>query len=152
VLDWTKQYDEYDRMIRELQVIHEDMPSTFRQRDALDRIETAQRQTSDENVKLHSLIVQFRAMINPAPGQPAPTQAQIDAKQKDLQIQSGITFGVSHGSYQIVIDQITSAKDGQESLHTLLNVISYVLFICGWSLTLLGNFFHIPELVRARPD
>lgn len=148
VLDWTKQYDEYDRMIRELQVIHEDMPAPFRQKDALERIETAQKQTSDENQKFRGQIEQFRAMINPAAGQPALPEALIDAKQKELQIQSKKVFGVSHGSYQIAIDQITSAKERQESLHTLLNVISYVLFFLGWSLTLLGNFFHIPELTR----
>jgi hypothetical protein len=148
VLDWEKQYDEYDRMIRELQVIHEDMPAALRKKDALDRIETAQRQTSEENQTFIGLIGRFRAVINPAAGQPPPTAAQIQAKQEELQIQSGKVFGVSHGVYQILIDQITSAKDGQESLRTQLNVISYILFLVGWSLTLLGNFFHIPELAR----
>jgi len=87
-------------------------------------------------------------MINPAAGQPAPTGAQIQAKEEELRIQSGKVFGVSHGVYKALIDQIAAAKEGQESLHTRLNVVSYVLFLVGWSLTLLGNFFHIPELAR----
>jgi hypothetical protein len=148
VLDWRKQYDDYDRMIRELQVIHEDMPAALRKKDALEKIETAQRQTSDENQKFMGLIGQLRALINPTAGLAAPTAAQIQAKQQELQIQSGKVYGVSHGVYQLLIDQITSAKDRQESLHTQLNVISYVLFLLGWSLTLLGNFFHIPEPAR----
>lgn len=148
VLDWKTQYDDYDRMLRELQLIHEDMPLELRKQDTLDRIESAQKQTSDENQTFKQLIEQFRAILNPTVGQAAPTAAQIQAKQDELRIQSGKVFGVSHGVYQILINQITSAKERQESLHTLLNVVSYVLFIIGWSLTLLGNFFHIPELAR----
>jgi len=148
VLDWKTQYDDYDRMIRELQVIHEDMPAELRKQGALDRIESAQKQTSDENQTFNLLIEQFRAMLNPAAGQLAPSAAQMQAKQDELRIQSGKVFGVSHGVYQILIDQITSAKEGQEALHTRLNIISYVLFLIGWSLTLLGNFFHIPEFAR----
>jgi hypothetical protein len=149
VSDWMKQYDEYDHVIRELQVLHEDMPAAFWQKDGLDRIANAQQETSTENMRFDNLIAQLRAMLNPKPGAPLATAAQIQAKQEELRLQSGKVFLASRGAYQSLVAQITSAKDKKESLHKLLNGIGYVLFLAGWALTLLGSLFHIPELARA---